>query len=183
MERADLQGGEAPVWSWTSRGRTPRILGTVATAGAVLSVAGVVVVVTSEPQSAAAGAGFLGASVGVILLFASLGLWAGRESIVLHADGVLEQQVRGRRVQSVDVAALGEVTVARRAVTKQVHAPDGGYGTKTVHRLCIGPSSEVDRLGSGAALSHWVVLKSFPWSRYDELCGALGRFAVVQVSD
>ncbi len=86
-------------------------------------------------------------------------------------------------MQTIDVAALDEVAIARTAVTKQVHAPDGGYGTKTVHRLCIGPSSEVDRLGSGAALSQWIVLKSFPWGRRDELCTALGRFAAVQVSD
>ena len=183
MEQADLPGGGAPVWSWTSRGRTPMILGALAGVGVVLSVVGVVLVVTSDTQSVAAGAGFLAASVGLILLLASFGLWVGRESIILRSDGVLEQQIRGRCVQAVDVAALDEVTVARRAVTKQVHAPDGGYGTKTVHRLCIGPSTEVDRLRSGASLPHWVVLKSFPWGRHDELCTALGRFAVVQVSD
>ncbi len=183
MEPADLPGGNGSVWSWTSRGRTPMILGTLAGVGVVLTVVGVPLVVASGTQSVAAGAGFLAASVGVTLLVVSVGLWAGRESLILQSDGVLEHQIRGRRVRSIDVAALAEVTVARRAVTKQVHAPDGGYGTKTVHRLCIGPSTEVDRLRSGAALPRWVVLKSFPWGRRDELCTALGRFAAVQVSD
>jgi hypothetical protein len=159
------------------------ILGTVGGVGLVLSVVGVPLVVTSDTQSVTAGAGFLAASVGVVLLLASVGLWAGRESIILQSDGVLEYQVRGRCVQSIDVAAVADVTVARRAVTKQVNVPDGGYGTKTVHRLCIGPSTEIDRLKSTAALPHWVVLKTFPWGRYDELCQALGRFAVVRVAD
>lgn len=181
MEGTDPPTGEASLWSWTSRGRTPSILGTVAAIGAVLAVVGVALVVSSDTQSGAAGAGFLAASVGVILLFASLGLWVGRESLTLRTDGVLEHHVRGRRVQAVDVAALGEIAVVWRAVTERVSAPDGGYGTKTVHRVCIGPSSEVDQLGSGAALPHWIVLKSFPWGRSDELCAALGPFAVVQV--
>lgn len=176
-----------PAWAWIARGRTPGVLGSTGVIGAVLLIVGVGLVVTSasgsDTQSPTTGAGFLAGAMGLVLLLAAVGLWFGRESIVLWEDGVLEHRVRDRRTQAIDVAALDEVAVVRRAVTKQVHAPDGGSGTKTVYLACIGPAAQLDRLGTGARLPDWIVLKTFPWGRADELRAELARFAAVHPVD